>query len=50
MVQIVIETTDIRDVSADVVVLKHAQSFYGADAVVAATLTQDPRRTTASAP
>jgi hypothetical protein len=45
MVQIVIETTDIRDVAADVVVLKHAQSFYGADAVVAATLTQDPRRT-----
>ena len=44
MVQIVIETTDIRDVAADVVVLKHAQSFYGADAVVAATLTQDTRR------
>lgn len=40
MIQIEIETGDIRDIPANVVVLKHAQSFYGADAIVAATLMQ----------
>jgi hypothetical protein len=39
-----VEPGDICDFPADVVVLKHAQSFYGADAVVAALLTQGSRR------
>ena len=42
--EIEVEVSDICDVAADVVVLKHAQSFFGADAVVAATLTQDSKR------
>lgn len=42
MLKIEVVNSDIRDVMADVVVLKYAQGFHGADAAVAATL---PSRT-----
>ena len=42
--EIEVAVSDICDIAADVVVLKHAQSFFGADAVVAAILTRDSKR------
>ena len=39
MLEIEIVTGDVSDFSCDVLVLKHAQAFYGADAQVAAALT-----------
>lgn len=44
MLQIEIVTDDIREVAADVVVLKYAQAFYGADSLVAATLARPDLR------
>jgi len=40
MIEIKVETTDIADFACDVLVLKYAQGFHGADAIVATTLTQ----------
>lgn len=40
MIQLAIESTDVADFACDVLVLKYAQAFYGADAIVAATLEQ----------
>lgn len=40
MIQLTIESTDVADFACDVLVLKYAQAFYGADAIVAATLEQ----------
>ena len=40
MLQIEIETTNVVEFLCDALVLKYAQSFYGVDAIVAATLTQ----------
>lgn len=40
MIQVTIESTDIADFACDALVLKYAQAFFGADATVAATLTQ----------
>jgi hypothetical protein len=42
MIQVTIESTSISEVTCDVVVLKYAQEFLGADAEVAAALTQAP--------
>jgi hypothetical protein len=42
--EIAVEVGDICAFPADVVILKHAQSFYGADAVVAALLAQGSHR------
>ena len=40
MIQITIESTDVSGFSCDALVLKYAQAFHGADAIVAATLRQ----------
>jgi hypothetical protein len=42
--ELTVETGDISDFRADVIVLKYAQSFYGADALVAETLRQGSHR------
>jgi hypothetical protein len=38
MIQVTVEPTDVADFGCDTLVLKYAQAFYGADAIVAATL------------
>src|SRR2546428_614939 len=40
MIQVTVESTDVADFACDVLVMKYAQAFFGADAIVAATLTQ----------
>jgi len=42
MIEVSIESTDISGFSCDALVLKYAQAFYGADAIVAAALMQAP--------
>ncbi len=39
-VEILLQKGDVADINADMLLLKHAQSFYGADAAVAAILQQ----------
>jgi hypothetical protein len=43
MQKITIWTADVREVECDVLILKYAQAFYGADGVVAMALGEDPR-------
>src|SRR3712207_6844946 len=50
MCEIDVQTVDIREVRADVVVLKHAQSSFGADAVVVSALTRGSLRKSDVAP
>ena len=40
MIKILVEAVDVSDIPCDVLVLKYAQGFYGADAFIAATLEQ----------
>jgi hypothetical protein len=50
MIQVTVEHTDVADFACDALALKYAQSFHGADAIVADALTQGRRWEISPAP